>query len=173
MCGSTELRPTPRLSKQQTSMPSPSSPSAAAASPDSSSSAAGSSDPVSPLICGPHESCVPANPSRPQPHPPFLKSEPRKQKGKKKNAENFRSPAKAMGSSTAYGHTDDEEHLGGAAAEAAVEEADAVPLVAVLVPVHLAVRHCSSSQQFPTASLWIPARMEEYDYYYGYGRRAN
>lgn len=97
----------------------------------------------------------------------------KKTKRQKKNAENFRSPAKAMGSSTAYGHTDDEEHLGGAAAEAAVEEADAVPFVAVLVPVHLAVRHCSSSQQFPTASLWIPARMEEYDYYYGYGRRAN
>jgi hypothetical protein len=38
--------------------------------------------------------------------------------------------------------TDDEEHLGGAAAVAAVEEAHALPLVAALVPVHLAVRHC-------------------------------
>jgi hypothetical protein len=40
--------------------------------------------------------------------------------------------------------TDDEEHLGGAAAVAAVEEADALPLVAVRVPAHLAVRHCCS-----------------------------
>ena len=40
--------------------------------------------------------------------------------------------------------TDDEEHLGRAAAVAAVEEADALPLVAVGVPAHLAVRHCCS-----------------------------
>lgn len=40
--------------------------------------------------------------------------------------------------------TDDEEHLGGAAAVAAVEETDALPLVAVRVPAHLAVRHCCS-----------------------------
>uniref|UniRef100_A0A0A9DPI3 Uncharacterized protein n=1 Tax=Arundo donax TaxID=35708 RepID=A0A0A9DPI3_ARUDO len=40
--------------------------------------------------------------------------------------------------------SDDEEHLGGAAAVPAVEEPDALRLVAVLVPVHLAVRHCCS-----------------------------
>lgn len=48
--------------------------------------------------------------------------------------------------------TDDEEHLGGAAAVAAVEEPDALPLVAIRVPVHLAVRHCCS----PPATLPPP-----------------
>ena len=45
--------------------------------------------------------------------------------------------------------TDDEEHLGGAAAVAAVEEPDALPLVAVRVPAHLAVRHCCSPAALP------------------------
>lgn len=48
--------------------------------------------------------------------------------------------------------TDDEEHLGAAAAVAAVEEADALRLVAVRVPAHLAVRHCCSPATPPTAS---------------------
>jgi hypothetical protein len=38
--------------------------------------------------------------------------------------------------------TDDEQHLGGAAAVPAVEQPDALRLVAALVPVYLAVRHC-------------------------------
>jgi hypothetical protein len=43
--------------------------------------------------------------------------------------------------------TDDEEHLGGAAAVAAVVDADALPLVAVRVPAHLAVRHCCCARR--------------------------
>jgi hypothetical protein len=45
--------------------------------------------------------------------------------------------------------TDDEEHLGGAAAVAAVEEPDALPLFPVRVPAHLAVRHCCSPATLP------------------------
>lgn len=60
----TELRPTPRLSKAQTSTPL--FPSSAAGN---WSSSLGVTVPVSPLICGCHESWVPANPDH---HPPKI-----------------------------------------------------------------------------------------------------
>lgn len=55
----TELRPIPRLSKAHTSIPLPASSMVA--------SSLGVSVPVNPLICGPHESCVPASPGKLKP----------------------------------------------------------------------------------------------------------
>lgn len=58
----TELRPMPRLSNAQTSIPPPPSPLSTESWSMVSSSSLGLSVPANPFSCGPHASCVPANP---------------------------------------------------------------------------------------------------------------
>lgn len=64
LCEGTELRPIPRLSKAQTSIPWPIPESSVTTPSSSSSSSLGLLVPVNPMIWGPHDSCVPAKPER-------------------------------------------------------------------------------------------------------------